>query len=495
MKVLLFYPSTPLFGIAPSNLAILSACLKQAGHQVKLFDCTNYKPKNEDTFDQMRAKLGQVKSSNIADYYPGKDVEIHDDFVNMVEEYQPDLIGVSVLDMTISFTLEFLKRIDHLAIPVIAGGVGATFSYKTLLDTGLVDYVCIGEGEETLVELCDKLEAGEDCSTIQNIYLKKDGVIIKNSLRPLVNMDKIPTPDFSIYEFYRFYRPFSGKVVRMFPVDIDRGCPGNCTYCAAPGLRQMARDNKCGQVYRFKSFDRIFADTKKIIAEFDIDFLWLSAESLLSMPMAKFKEFAERYKKELGLPFYCQSRLDTFSEEKTKMLAEMGCAAVGVGLEHGSEEIRYKVLDKRITNEEILNSFRELSKYPILPNVFNMIGFPDETRENIFQTIRLNREVYKITRGRQTVNVFTFMPFRGTKLRNICLEKVYITGEEEFPITWFKYSIITMPTMTKEEIYGLERTFVLYVKLPEEKWPEVELCEKDPNNTVLFDQLMASTKT
>ena len=111
-KVLLFYPNEPLLGIAPSNLASLAAFLKQNNIDVKLFDCTIYK-KQEDNNDEIRAKLGHVKSNNLSDYFPGKTIDVHADFVKTVEEYKPDLIGISVLDSTITFSLEFLKLIKE----------------------------------------------------------------------------------------------------------------------------------------------------------------------------------------------------------------------------------------------------------------------------------------------------------------------------------------------------------------------------------------------
>ena len=110
--------------------------------------------------------------------------------------------------------------------------------------------------------------------------------------------------------------------------------------------------------------------------------------------MEKFKEFAIRYKQKVGLPFFCQSRLDTLTEEKTKLLAEMGCKTIAVGLEHGSEKIRRELLNKSLSNDQIISAFKELAKYDISPAINNMIGLPDETREDVFETIRLNRRVY-----------------------------------------------------------------------------------------------------
>jgi radical SAM superfamily enzyme YgiQ (UPF0313 family) len=412
MKILLFYPNETLLGIAPSNLAILSACLKKNGHEVKLFDCTLYRRNDAQTQDQTRERLGQVKKTNIEDYVKLKNENVYNDFVKTVEEYDPNLIGITLIDSTISFSFSFLELIKHKNIPVVVGGVATTFLYEKILKSGLVNYAVIGEGEEAIVELANKIENKEDTTSIKNIYTIDDkGHINKNSLRKLINLDDLPMPDFSIYEYDRFYRPFIGKIVRMLQVDIDRGCPFICTYCAAPTLREKYKKEECGNYYRVKNWDKAFNEMKYLIKEFDINCLWISSETFLALPLKRFEEFADRYIKEIALPFWCQSRLDTFTEEKTKLLAEMGCKAISVGLEHGSEKIRKELLHKYISNERVLEAMRIISKHNFSVTVNNMIGFPDETRENIFETVELNKEINKILGKKHTINVFTFIPF------------------------------------------------------------------------------------
>jgi len=218
---------------------------------------------------------------------------------------------------------------------------------------------------------------------------------------------------------------------------------------------------------------------KYLIKKHDINFLWLSSETLLIIPIDKFKAFAERYKKEINLPFWCQSRLDTFTEEKTEILADMGCKAISVGLEHGSEKMRKELLKKKITDKQVLDSMKMLSKHDIFVTVNNMIGFPDETRELIFETVELNRKINKILGKKHSLNIFTFIPFSGTHLRNTCVEKGYINEDMDIPISFFKESMLTMPSISKEEIKGLEKTLALYIKLPKELWSRIKIAEKD----------------
>lgn len=495
-KVLLFYPNEPMVGIVPSNLAILSACLKRADFQVKLFDCTTYRSITGETQEDVRTKLGLVKKTDIDNYTHLKDTNIYDDFIKVVDEYKPNLIAFTVVDSTIKFSLSFVEKIKQKRIPIIFGGVGATFNYEKILKSKLVDFVCVGEGEEAIIELCENLYK-KQLGNIKNIYYIDPFTqeILKNALRPLIDLETLPMPDFSIYEDWRFYRPFMGKVKRMLQFDFDRGCQHGCTYCAAPGLRKIFIKNNCGKYYRVKSLDKIFTEMNFLIKEHNLDFVWISSETLLDLPLDKFKEFANRYKQEINLPLWCQSRLDTFTEEKTKLLAEIGCQNVSIGLEHGSEQLRRQVLNKHISNEVVITAVKLMAKYNIFPTFNNMLGLPDETREDVFETVKLNKELTKILEGKHNLNVFTFIPFSGTKLRQICLDKGYIKEDEDMPASFFKESMLDMPTMSKEEIKGLEKTLALYILLPESYWPDIKIAEQDnEEGNLMFEKLIKLIK-
>ena len=476
-KVLFLYPNEYMVGPAPSNLAILSACLKNAGFDTKLFDCSLYK--SNDSEDDKRANLGQVKRSKIDDYIQPINTNIYDDFIKIVDEYNPDIIAVTMIDSTIRLALTFLEKIINRNIPIIAGGVGATFNYEKILKSGLIKYVCRGEGEEAIVELCTGLCNGKDCSGISNICSIVNGNIIVNKMRDPISLDKVPLPDFSIYDYNRFYRPFQGNVTRTLQIDLDRGCPFSCTYCAAPAIKKNYTDDTNTKYYRVKKLDKFFSETKELIKKYNLDFLWISSETLLALNDNKFMEFAKRYIKEINLPFWSSSRLDTFTEEKTKLLYEMGCKSLSIGLEHGNESFRKNILNKHISNDKIIQSFKILAKYKIHPTINNVIGFPDETRENIFETIYLNREISSILNGDHSINFFIFLPFTGTYLRKICIDKGYIKESEDIPFSFLDNSILDMPSISRSEILGLEKTMLLYIMLPESYFPDIKIAEKD----------------
>jgi radical SAM superfamily enzyme YgiQ (UPF0313 family) len=170
----------------------------------------------------------------------------------------------------------------------------------------------------------------------------------------------------------------------------------------------------------------------------------------------------------------------------------MGCQAVSLGLEHGNEKFRETVLKKFIKNETIINSIRLISKYHITATINNIVGFPDETRKLVFDTVNLNRKIYPLLSKESSLNVFVFTPFSGTPLRALCLKKGYLKDSDD---TTFMYSesIIDMPTMSAEEIAGLAKTLPLYIKLPKKLWPQIKLAEKNtPQGDKIFRALSQS---
>ena len=189
------------------------------------------------------------------------------------------------------------------------------------------------------------------------------------------------------------------------------------------------------------------------------------------------EEFAKRYKKEVGLPFWCQTRLDTFTDFRTKLLAEMGCKAVSVGLEHGSEKFRREILKKFISNQSILTSFKMLHKYNIPATVNNIVGFPDETRDLVFETVKTNRMMDKYVVSGSTLNTFIFTPYSGTPLRDECVKKGYIDEKSEDNTNMYAVSVVKMSSMSKEEIEGLQKTMPFYIKLPKKYFPMIKLAE------------------
>jgi anaerobic magnesium-protoporphyrin IX monomethyl ester cyclase len=482
-KILFIYPNTEMATLVPINLSLLAPCLRQAGFDVQLFDTTYYKWE-EITFEQKKVELLQLKPFSYEEkgvHY--KQTDMHDDLVNMVNDYKPDLIAITLVEDTYDLGMSLLESIKDYNVPVIAGGVFVTFSGDDVIRNENVDMVCIGEGEEALVELCQKISQREDYSSVRNVWVKINGDVVKNPMRKLTDINKLPYIDYDIFEKKRLYRPMHGKIYTMLHVEIDRGCPYDCTYCEAPALRGLFRDKGCGTYYRRKTLNRIIDEIKHLQEKYNPDYVNFNAESFLARSVKELTEFAEKYK-QIGLPFWCQSRPETVTEEKIKILKEMNCQNLQFGIEHGNEAFRAKVLNRSHTNRQMLDAFKCVEKYGIAYTVNNIIGFPDETRELIFDTIDINRQINPVT-----MNCYMFTPYKGTRLYDYCIEKGYLEKGDKVHQALDGVPL-KMKSISYEELKGLQRTFSLYAKLPEEMFAEIRVAERfDDEGNKMFERL------
>ena len=161
-----------------------------------------------------------------------------DDIRIKVEEFSPDLIAISSTEDMWELGMTLLEGIREYKtknnIPVIAGGVFPTFAPDVAIKNTLVDMVCVGEGENALLDLCYKIGKRQSYDDVTNIWIKKDGSLIKNGITDPVDINSSPIIDVSLFEEKRLYRPMAGKWYKMMPVETIRGCPYKCTFCNSP---------------------------------------------------------------------------------------------------------------------------------------------------------------------------------------------------------------------------------------------------------------------
>ena len=482
-KVLFIYPNTEMATLVPINLSLLAPCLKERKIDVDLFDTTYYKWEDVN-FEQKKVDLLQLKPFSYkekgVDY---RDTDMYEDLRKKVNDFSPDLIAITLVEDTFELGMSLLNAIKDYDVPVIAGGVFVTFSANDVINNENVDIVCIGEGEEALVELCERMQRKEDYTSVENLWIKKDERIIKNPMRKLTDLNSLPFIDYDIFERKRLFRPMHGRIYTMIHVEIDRGCPYDCTYCEAPHLRRLFQEKGCGVYYRRKNIDRLMTEIKHLVGKYSPDYINFNAESFLAKPLSELKEFAEKYKK-IGLPFWCQSRPETVIEEKIKILKDMNCQNMQFGIEHGNEAFRAKILNRHYTNKQMLDAFKIVEKYGIAYTVNNIIGFPDETRELVFDTINVNRQI-----NPATMNVYFFTPYKGTWLYQYCIEKGYL-GKNDKVHQLLDGVKLKMDTITYQELKGLQRTFPLYAKMPENMFGQMKIAERfDDEGNKMFEKL------
>ena len=156
-----------------------------------------------------------------------------------------------------------------------------------------------------------------------------------------------------------------------------------------------------------------------------------------------------------------------------ELMKEINCYRISVGLECGNEHFRNKRLKRVILNDEFVKRIEILRKSGITFSINNIIGFPDETRELIFETIELNRRIS----GFDAMTVSIFTPYHGTELRKYCIEKGYLNANSLTDHTT-ETSMLNMNKLKSNDISGLMRTFCMYVKFPKTWWHYIKKAEK-----------------
>jgi len=460
MRILFIYPQHYLFKGIPLGISILSAILKKQGHIVSLFDTTFMKGEKQKR-DKLNFDAYQFKKAPTLSY-DDKLVDIEKKLLEKINDFSPDLIAFSITTDLWYRTRQLIHIINWNTskIPIIVGGVHPTINPKGVIP--FVDFICVGEGEEAIPELCEKLGKGEDIKHIKNIWYNDDKKIYKNDLRPLVNLNEIPCPDWSLFDKRHLEGIYRGKIVNRGHYIGMRGCPYQCSYCTNNYLKKLFKGK--GKYVRWESVDKTVQNLKKLKEEYKLDNIKFSDDLFIASPLKELEHFAREYKKHINIPFLISVSPALVTEDKIRVLKYAGCIHHSIGIETANNYIRKNVLKRTVTNEQIINTFNIAHKLNIRTSAFNMIGLPTETRKDIFKTIKMNREC-KV----DTVNVYYIYPYPKTEILEHCK-----TLSEASVAESYKFN---MSEISTRRLRGLKKTFVLYLKLPKGFYPIIRLCE------------------
>ena len=169
-----------------------------------------------------------------------------------------------------------------------------------MIEETSVDAVCIGEGENAMLELVENLTAGESITEIENLWVKKDGQITRNPIRPLIqDLDQVPLPD---HELFRRVIP---DRIWYACVLTGRGCPYHCTYCFNHAYRELYKGK--GKYIRRRSVDNVLEELRELKKHKCYRFVKF-ADDIFTLQHDWLEEFCPRYQEEIGLPFSCLTR-------------------------------------------------------------------------------------------------------------------------------------------------------------------------------------------
>jgi len=484
MKVLFVYHNEIEESFMPYSIAVLGGVAKKCKVETKLFDTSFLKDINSKVIEndrQVRERTGEYKK--VEGYNPErKIVNLKEMFMQTVEEYKPDLIAATSTSYEFDSLIEMIYPAKiRFNIPLIVGGAHPTVAPDQAINKKGVDMICIGEGEYAFESLLNKIKQNQDYQHILNLWVKDSkGEIIRNNLGDLIDMDDIPEPDWDLIDSRHRIRPFEGELMNYGFFEISRGCPNTCSYCINHVKNKLYKESGVNsKIFRFHSPKEIVKRMVKYKLKYGFNHIHLIDDNLSVMPIEKLEELSKLYKDNVGIKFFTMGRPEPLvaNPQKVKVLAEMGCEMIALGAESGNEELRRTVL-KRPMDEDILKKAVEIIKNQgIKVSLFNIIGFPTETKEMIFETIELNRRIKP-----DSYSVRFLHPYPGTAIRDFCIERQYITGdfEKEKRASFLMEPILNLPSPphpTKQELIDLKQNFGRYVKMSDKEYEEIKAKE------------------
>ena len=282
---------------------------------------------------------------------------------------------------------------------VILCGADATDHHEMYLAKG-ADYVLIGEGEETLVELLEALSVGNSVREMMGLVTSQTSTIKR---RPdISNLDALPFPAWDLVDVEK-YRALWLERHGYFSMNMvtTRGCPFHCNWCAKPIW---------GQRYHSRSPENAAAEMKWLKETYHPDHIWF-ADDILGLKPGWLPRFAEAVEAQGSrIPFKCLSRADLLTRAgEVDALARAGAQTVWMGAESGSQKI-LDAMDKGTRIEQIHEAARTLKEAEIRVGFFLQFGYPGETRQDIEKTIQLVRDC-----DPDDIGISVSYPMPGTK--------------------------------------------------------------------------------
>lgn len=362
MKIVLSTTTRPPHGrgtFPPLHIALLGAVLEQAGYAVALLDPYHRK-----------YTVAEAAQAIIAE--------------------KPDIVGITANTWTRFQALDLIRAIKKQSRPVIVGGgPHFTLTARDALDkVPELDIVVRGEGEMTLLELVQAIEAKRNLYEIPGIsYRDAQGAIIENPNRPLIeDLNSLPLPAWHLLDVQHQYQKSLDKVTSPIPaigVMSSRGCPSKCAFCAAPILNN-----------RLRLRDPIkFVDELEFITQtYGYRGFWFWDDTFNLHRKHCETICQEIIRRKLDIKWEAPVRVGSMDEDLLKLMKQAGCVELGYGVESGSPKI-LKVIKKGITDVDryrhIIKTSADLGFHV---KTYFIVSHPEETVEDLRMTIRLMKE-------------------------------------------------------------------------------------------------------
>ncbi len=400
--------------------------------------------------------LGYLVSSLRQEFGPEHiDFKIVDRQVEeQIKTFKPHIIGITSVSQNYGRAIEHAKIAKKYNLPVIIGGVHISALPATL--TNDMDVGVIGEGEGAIVDLFKLFEKKgqldkKELATLEGIVFRnsENKIVITKQREIIQPLDKIPIPARDML-----------KIKRSTYMFTSRGCPYRCSFCASCRFWDRVR---------FFSAEYVVKEIKELISKYKVkkitfwDDLFVADKARLKKLLTLMKEEGILGKVRLG----CNIRANLVKDELIAVLKKLNVRSIGMGLESGSPTSLKYLKGDNVSIDDNINAVKTLRKFKLRPHTAFIIGSPQETREDILQTlafIRKNRV--------ERFNIYVLTPFPGTPVWDYAMGRNLVSEDMDWNALNVNFgtnhdnAIILSEKLTREEIYEL---FLLFAAIKKKR--------------------------
>lgn len=398
------YHPDPYF---PLGIGYVGAMLEKAGHEVRIWNAdittgmtSGVMPDEVTMLKERRQRYDLYISALNNDNHP-----VWQEATGILDEFDPDVVGFSVLTPEVGSANKFSalakqRRKDRV---VIWGGHHVTFLPDDVLGYGTVDVVVRGEGEMTSVELMSALSSERmRMNDVKGISFREGNIIRHTPDRELVqDLDSFPFPAHHLSLFPQAYK-------RMDRIGImtNRGCPFRCGYCSSPAFTK--------KTVRFRSFNNVLEEIRHVMTYYNKNVVSILDDNFTINKKNVIDLCEHMINADIKVSWDTMTRADILTEDVVKLLKRAGCCGIAIGIESGSERV-LEMIKKGVRLDKVADAFDLLYRYDIPSGANFIIGFPEETREDIMKTFDVMKKIKTVN-----INFNIFEPIPGSPLLEDC---------------------------------------------------------------------------
>jgi radical SAM superfamily enzyme YgiQ (UPF0313 family) len=378
----------------PQGIASISAVLRQAGHQVVIY--------NQDVHHYPDAHLTETLGN---------------------EHF--DVVGVGIIAgyyqyrrlLSLSRAINAAKNRPYYVL----GGHGPSPEPEYFLRKTWADAVVIGEGEETILDLLEALGSRRSLETVPGIAFRDGDRVVVNKRRPLItDVDTVPLPAYDLFpiNYYRLLRDPNCSVTDfVMPILTGRGCTFRCTFCY-----------RMDEGFRPRSNEAIIEEIRFLQRNYLITYFGFSDELLMSSVQRTTSLCEDFLRSGLKFKWACNGRLNYARRELLELMKRAGCVFINYGIEAMDDQV-LKKMHKGLTVKQIVRGVDETLEAGISPGLNIIFGNLGDNLETLRKSVEF---LLKYDDGAQMRTIRPVTPYPGSELYYYAIRNGLLKDVEEF---------------------------------------------------------------